>query len=255
MRYEFNIYKYREVIGLSDEEFALLLSKNTWEKACMGKTQEEMPHYIINKQWTIEVPETPKEVCELIIKNGGCSQLPTVDCINCPLNTPDYDCVYDVTSAKKWIKRHSCLSYLEEARKWVAENNIKKGDKVKVSKSWEEGEGGCKLIPFIFLVGATGEFDSVDSDGDVKIVVDDYTVVYAPYFSLKIVKEPTYRPFKSADEFEPYRDKWVIIKGGHAKIITYDKYGCACSTGAMVSYKTAFEQSTFEDGTPFGVKE
>ena len=37
MRYEFNIYKYREVIGLSDEEFAVLLSKNTWEKACMGK--------------------------------------------------------------------------------------------------------------------------------------------------------------------------------------------------------------------------
>ena len=75
------------------------------------------------------------------------------------------------------------------------------------------------------------------------------------YTLIAPIPEPLYRPFKSADEFEPYRDKWVIIKGGHAKIITYDNYGCACSTGAMVSYKTAFEQSTFEDGTPFGIKE
>ena len=33
-----------------------------------------------------------------------------------------------------------------------------------------------------------------------------------PYFALEVIKEPTYRPFKNAEEFKPYRDEWFVSK-------------------------------------------
>ena len=41
------------------------------------------------------------------------------------------------------------------------------------------------------------------SDGSVRVI---------PYFALEVIKEPTYRPFKNAEEFKPYRDEWFVSK-------------------------------------------
>jgi hypothetical protein len=68
---------------------------------------------------------------------------------------------------------------------------------------------------------------------------------------------PQYRPFASAAEFLPYRDKWIKHKLDRyvVKITTYNDenvwMGCA-SIGT--GYSGMHADFTFEDGTPFGVR-
>ena len=76
------------------------------------------------------------------------------------------------------------------------------------------------------------------------------------YTMIAPVLEPTYRPFKSADEFALFRDKWIIEKSSQIrmKIFQYEKNG-AVIFNSLSGWKTLFEYMTFEDGTPFGIKE
>jgi len=68
--------------------------------------------------------------------------------------------------------------------------------------------------------------------------------------------EPTYRPFKNAEEFAPYRDRWVRIKD-EADIYRVESYnGLEVEfSQAVLSFTEAFECCEFDDGTPFGVLE
>lgn len=64
---------------------------------------------------------------------------------------------------------------------------------------------------------------------------------------------PIYRQFASADELEPFRSTWIIdLRKGHVirRIWSYDD---VCVNGE--TYEYAFANWTFEDGTPFGIKE
>ena len=76
------------------------------------------------------------------------------------------------------------------------------------------------------------------------------------YAMIAPIPEPTYRPFKSADEFAPFRNKWVIEKSSRRrmKIFQYEESG-AVIFNSLSGWKILFEYMTFEDGTPFGVKE
>ncbi len=76
------------------------------------------------------------------------------------------------------------------------------------------------------------------------------------YAFIAPVPEPKYRPFKSAEEFAPFRDKWVIEKSSRRrmKIFQYEENG-AVIFNSLSGWKILFEYMTFEDGTPFGVKE
>ena len=67
--------------------------------------------------------------------------------------------------------------------------------------------------------------------------------------------EPQYRPFKNAEEFRPHRDRWWRQKS--------DGDDRCCPPGnyfgdgyqKLWTWKGAFQQLEFEDGTPFGVEE
>jgi hypothetical protein len=67
------------------------------------------------------------------------------------------------------------------------------------------------------------------------------------------VVEPKYRPFASAAEFDPYREKWLINKGSlRARVNWYsDTLMLLCR---IHSWQEAFELYTFEDGTLFGIE-
>ena len=83
----------------------------------------------------------------------------------------------------------------------------------------------------------------------------------------KIEQAPKYRPFESAEEFEPHRNRWVqVVKednmsscdleehaGGPAKIVAYNG-DSVCVYGGWITYDEAFECFVFDGGTPFGIE-
>lgn len=83
-------------------------------------------------------------------------------------------------------------------------------------------------------------------------------------FEYRIKPEPKYRPFKDADEcwqemltHQPFG--WVKYQCDFFQIIHVDDnfigYGSACGTILHSKFEDIFKDSTFADGTPFGVKE
>lgn len=82
--------------------------------------------------------------------------------------------------------------------------------------------------------------------------------------NFRIKPEPKYRPFKDADEcwqemltHQPFG--WVKYQCDFFQIIHVDDnsigYGSACGTILHSKFEDIFKDSTFADGTPFGVKE
>ena len=82
--------------------------------------------------------------------------------------------------------------------------------------------------------------------------------------NFRIKPEPKYRPFKDADEcwqemltHQPFG--WIKYQCDFFQIIHVDDnligYGSACGTILHSKFEDIFKDSTFADGTPFGVKE
>jgi hypothetical protein len=77
----------------------------------------------------------------------------------------------------------------------------------------------------------------------------------------KIEKPARYRPFESAEEFKPHRDRWVsrafkrrLDASGMYRPFAYDDSGIWTDAG-KVSYQEMFKDGrVFDDGTPFGVR-
>ena len=80
----------------------------------------------------------------------------------------------------------------------------------------------------------------------------------------RVKPEPKYRPFKDVDEcwqemltHQPFG--WVKYQCDFFQIIHVDDnsigYGSACGTILHSKFEDIFKDSTFADGTPFGVKE
>jgi hypothetical protein len=63
--------------------------------------------------------------------------------------------------------------------------------------------------------------------------------------------EPQYRPFRDAAEFAPHRDRWIRTPAQETirQVIHYSDRGVDGMT-----YRMLFEERTFDDGTPCGVK-
>jgi hypothetical protein len=80
----------------------------------------------------------------------------------------------------------------------------------------------------------------------------------------KIEKPATYRPFKSAEEFKPHRDRWIKLAIAESdgvysayQVGAYDDWGVIFG-GSKETYQAVFNCYVFDDldGTtePFGVK-
>ena len=78
----------------------------------------------------------------------------------------------------------------------------------------------------------------------------DYSKVYT--YNVPIdPPAPQYRPFANAAEFAPHRDRWIRTPGQETirQVIHYSDRGVDGMT-----YRMLFEERTFDDGSPFGVK-
>jgi hypothetical protein len=75
----------------------------------------------------------------------------------------------------------------------------------------------------------------------------------------KIEKPAEYRHFANAEEHMPHWGKPIRMKGGAGldSVVSTSMIGVYIATATEISYYSmadAFEQFTFADGTPFGVK-
>lgn len=112
--------------------------------------------------------------------------------------------------------------------------------------SIDDKEIECKKI------GGNNEFGLVDID---TIYCDFQFDVY----KYRVKSEPKYRQFYNIGEFKPHRNNWVKCNSGslYPIIGIYDGGVLipANYSNVFVDWKTLFEQFTFEDGTPCGIKD
>jgi len=69
----------------------------------------------------------------------------------------------------------------------------------------------------------------------------------------KIEKPKEYRPFASAEEFEPHRDRWVVIGDCVSRVLNYT-VDRVYFRDMNFLWGSAFVEITFDDGSPFGVE-
>lgn len=145
-------------------------------------------------------------------------------------------------------------TYADRQAQWVKENNVEEGTKVRVTRAFTENEDGSRCREHDDLVGMTGVVSEYGI-GSHYLAVDmsDGSMIAVPYFALEVIKEPTYRPFASAEEFKPYRDDWLTIDGSFFKPYGYNDVGLLVEN-TQLTWKYVFDTYMFENGTPCGVK-
>ena len=144
------------------------------------------------------------------------------------------------------------LSYAELQSKWVEENYVSNGMTVRVTRNFGDNEAGSLCFDHQDMAGVIGKITSI-SLRCIQIDIGNEKLIIVPYTVLEIVKEPTYRPFKNAEEFKPYRDDWLTIDGSFFKPYGYNDVGLLVEN-TQLTWKYVFDIYTFENGTPCGVK-
>lgn len=140
--------------------------------------------------------------------------------------------------------------------KWVEENGLKVGDKVRTTRAWEEGEGGFGYSTTV----AKGEvaYKVVNIRKDYIMGAIQAHLFYLPYFAIEKVKEPEYRPFASAEEFAPHRYRcWITRREGtYQRMLVTEYNSSGIRVGkSYISYKELVKDYIFVDtGKPAGVK-
>jgi hypothetical protein len=69
----------------------------------------------------------------------------------------------------------------------------------------------------------------------------------------KAERQKQYRPFTSAEEFKPHRDRWCMIGDSESRVqnFTQDR---VYFRDVKFTWEQAFVEITFDDGSPFGVE-
>lgn len=130
-------------------------------------------------------------------------------------------------------------------------------------------ERAKELLPIIqaFAEGKKVELALFDDDGAISEWSDVHFPKWVDNHIYRIKQEPKYRPFKDADECWEEMQKhqpfgWVIGKSSHRHwAIESTGSNLTCSDNnvliesAWKSFAYMFEQYTFADGIPFGIKE
>ena len=92
----------------------------------------------------------------------------------------------------------------------------------------------------------------IGNDGGLHVVSKCVRAYCYPIIR-KIEKPKSYRPFASAEEFKPYRDKWWYRDDQDGRrYFPPGSYGDKNHGGS--NFTERFKTCFFEDGTPFGVE-
>ena len=121
-----------------------------------------------------------------------------------------------------------------------------------------------ELMPIIQAFAEGKAIESRCIKGDKSLWYDDEDPSFDDDLEYRIKPEPTYRPFKDAEEcwlemqkHQPFG--WVKDKkdGHHALITAVDDDTCGMSLNGNAAWSLSgiMDLFTFADGVPFGVKE
>lgn len=130
-------------------------------------------------------------------------------------------------------------------------------------------ERAKELLPIIqaFAEGKKVEMALFDNDGAISEWADVHFPKWLDNHIYRIKPEPKYRPFEDAEECWEEMQKhkpfgWLINKHNHGRQIIESMGPMFTSDGIDVligstwkSFAYIFEQYTFVDGIPFGIKE
>lgn len=125
-------------------------------------------------------------------------------------------------------------------------------------------ERAKELLPVIqaFAEGKKVELALFDDDGAISEWSDDFSPTWSDDYIYRIKQEPKYRPFKDAEECWEEMQKhqpfgWVTFFNNTD--MRYRAFVCTVYDGVvdvcckpLCTFKSAFINFTFEDGTPFG---
>jgi hypothetical protein len=95
---------------------------------------------------------------------------------------------------------------------------------------------------------------------DGQPMLCDYDSSYLNRVIIRKIEKPAkYRPFANAEEYLPHWGKPIRTKGdaGFDSVVSTSMIGIYVAATAKIYYHSmseAFEQFTFADGTPFGVR-
>ena len=121
-----------------------------------------------------------------------------------------------------------------------------------------------KMLPFLQAFADGKTIESRCIKGDKSLWYDDEDPSFDDDLEYRIKPEPTYRPFKNAEECWQEMQKhkpfgWVKDKkdGHHALITAVDDDTCGMSLNGNSAWSLSgiMDLFTFADGVPFGVKE
>ena len=119
-----------------------------------------------------------------------------------------------------------------------------------------------ELMPIIQAFAEGKAIESRCIKGDKSLWYDDEDPSFDDDLEYRIKPEPTYRPFKDAEECWQEMKKhqpfgWVKLKGTESGYYMLKGIASQVVIGfneTPFSYKKVFEDYTFANGTPFGAK-
>jgi len=89
------------------------------------------------------------------------------------------------------------------------------------------------------------------SNGEITTAYFEFSLCWLPIVR-KIEKPKKYRPFASAEEFKPHRDRWWSWKEDP------NEFNPPCCYSGKFhgahGWSISFDEKVFDDGTPFGVE-
>ena len=178
--------------------------------------------------------------------------------INCPKGPFQWTCII----------RKKEPSYVERQAKWIADNDVKRGDKVWIVReadSYEDG-WGCRWNPdmdkAVGNVGTVSDILSRSRGCGIEVDVPDVGPFLYPYFVLKKVKQK-YVPFdlRNPEVRKSLRGRWIKNKNNNFELcITFFTHqGYVGNTIPADVYMVSgidadelLQYWVFEDGTPCG---
>ena len=120
-----------------------------------------------------------------------------------------------------------------------------------------------EMLPILQAFAEGKTIESRCIKGDKSLWYDDEDPSFDDDFEYQIKPEPNYRPFKNAEECWAEMQKhqpfgWIKCEEGCFNIVYVnneyvglgDPYGCSIS----LSSKNSYQDNTFFDGTPFGIR-
>ena len=123
-------------------------------------------------------------------------------------------------------------------------------------------EEAKQLLPIIHAFAEGKAIESRCIKGDKSLWYDDEDPSFDDDLEYRIKPEPTYRPFKDAEEcwlemqkHQPFG--WVKWNDVRYNIYVVSSTSVCLINGncANMDFAYAYQKLTFADGTPFGVKE